>query len=74
MEKEVWTVVGYWDESGQSFVQTVLAHDGEEAILVAADEFGEGSDDCCIVAAFRGDLEPVFPCESGAVAYASDLV
>lgn len=76
-ERKIYTVVGYWESAGRAFAEPVLGVDAHDAIRACAEEYGEGSDDCCIVAAIssEGDMMATFPCEdSEGTAYACDLV
>lgn len=72
------TVIGYYEETGQTFAYLVRAADPHAAIQIAVN--GDyidmcNSSDVVIVGAVKGDVDLTAPCdESGAIAYACDLI
>lgn len=72
------TVIGFYEYTGQVFAYPVRAEDEHAAMALAVNgDYIDMSDssDVCVVGAVPGDHKLFAPCEdTGKIAYASDLV
>lgn len=75
---KTFTVIGFYEYTGQVFAYPVRATDPHEAMNLAVNgDYIDMSDssDVCVVAAVRGDVSVFAPCEdTGKIAYATDLL
>ncbi len=57
-----YTVIGYYDETGQTYIDTVEAEEAFQAMRIIAER---RLDDLILVGAIEGDHEMIDPAESG---------